>query len=156
MSSSSWLVPAGIELLTTTLASAISPAVSVLWILLPSRQHRDEVVPAVQNHHDQMTKHKGQHGPHHDEVPQARPVKSPHKPCQPGELHWFPDRQTGQDGEHSQCDYSRVRVFLQGIVRLRRGRLLTREEVVLRHGPDAGNVVACKQNLPVIAAEDLV
>src|ERR1035438_10800286 len=37
---------------------------SVLRILLPTRQHGNEVIPAVQNHHHEMPEHKSQDRPH--------------------------------------------------------------------------------------------
>src|SRR6266568_3146456 len=41
----------------------------IFRVLLPSSEHRNKVVPAVQHHHDQMAEHESQQRPHHYKMP---------------------------------------------------------------------------------------
>src|SRR5271155_6121736 len=59
----------------------------VFWILLPSRQHRNEVIPSVQDNHHEVAEDEGKDCPHDQEMPQPRPMEATHHPRQPGKLH---------------------------------------------------------------------
>src|SRR5215468_4732324 len=114
--------------------------INVFRILLPSRKHGDEVVPAVQHNHDQMSEKKKQNCPHHREVPDAGVMKAAHRPGQPGELHRFPDRKPSENGKYAEHQYRSVCELLKWVVNLARLRLRTEKEIVVDHGPNAANV----------------
>src|SRR3954452_19691138 len=130
-------VAARYGLFKTTFNSAIGVAASVLRILLPTDQHGYEIVPAMQQNHQQMPEDKRQHGPHDHEMPESRQVKSAHQPGKPRELHRLPAGKSGQYRKHPKDDRRRVRMLLQRIVGLVLPGLWTEEKVLAHHGPHA-------------------
>src|SRR5580700_3795830 len=83
-------------------------------------------------------------------------METTHHPRQPGELHRFPHRETGCHRQHPECYDGGVSMLLQGIVGFSDWWLGCKEEVVAYHGPHSGNIPRCKQDLFIVAAENLV
>src|SRR5271166_25027 len=128
----------------------------ILRILLPPRQHGNKIIPAMQNHHHQMSQDETQNRPHHREVPDPCIVKPSHHPRQPGKLDRLPYAQTSDHRKHSQPDRRGVSLFLQRVVGFAQRGLRPEKEIVLHHRPHSGNVAMSEQHLPVVAAEDLI
>src|SRR5712692_11100978 len=103
-----------------------------------------------------MPKHERQNRPHDQEMPQPRQVEAAHHPRQPRKLHRLPYRQTGKHRQYTQPDYGRVRMLLQWVVGFLHRWLRSEEKVMANHRPHSGYVPWHKQNLLIVAAENLV
>src|ERR1700733_16332028 len=128
----------------------------ILWVLLPSGKHGDEIVPAMQDHHHQMSENKRQHRPHDQEMPDARQMEPAQYPRQPGKLHRLPDCEACQHRKLSQPNRRGVRMLLERVIGFSYGRLGTEEEVVAHHRPYSREVPTYKEHLLIVSAEDLV
>src|SRR5580692_1673718 len=125
-------------------------------MLLPSAQHRDEVIPSVQDDHYEMAENERQDCPHDQEMPQSRQMKSAHHPRQPRRLHRLPYRETGQHRKHAQSDCGSVSVFLQRVVSFFYWRLGAEEKVIAHPWPHSGQVSRREKNLLIVAAKNLI
>src|SRR6516225_6685434 len=128
----------------------------VFWVLLPPRQHGDEVVPAMKHHHHQMSKHERQHRPHNQEMPQPRQVEASHQPRQPRELHGLPNGNASQYRQHPQPNRGGVGMLLQRVVGFFGFWFAAEEKVVGHHWPYTRNVTSYEEHLLIVPAEDLV
>src|SRR3989449_11615843 len=55
-------------------------------VLLPARKHRNKVVPAMQDHHDEMAHNKQDQATHDGKMPHLRPMKTAHQARQQRKL----------------------------------------------------------------------
>src|SRR5271170_2306973 len=53
----------------------------VFRVALPTRQHGREIIPPVQDHHDQVSKDKKDQCAENTKMPNPSPVKPPHRPA---------------------------------------------------------------------------
>src|SRR6266853_5126184 len=108
-------------------------ALQIFRVFLPSRKHGREIIPAMQNDHDEVSQKEEQNRPHHRNMPDAGPVKTAHHPGQPGKLHRLPHRQPGHYGKNAQSYDRSVRQLLQRVVNLADSWLRSEEKVVVHH-----------------------
>src|SRR5947209_6812709 len=83
-----------------------------LFHFFPADQHRVEILPTVYEHHDEVPGDEGEESAHRHEVPDACEMKSAEQRRHRRELDWFPEHESGEYGEHAECERLRISQLL--------------------------------------------
>src|SRR6201984_2594458 len=128
----------------------------IFRVALPTRQHGHEIVPSMEDNHDQVPQHEQEQCAEHAKMPQASPMKPAHERSQKGKLHWIEEDDSRHDRQQPKYDRRRVGHFLERVIYFRLRRLTPEKKIVARHRPHTGHILTHKQGLTVITGNELV
>src|ERR1700739_756263 len=128
----------------------------VFRVALPTRQHGCEIVPSMEDHHDQVPQNEQEQCAQNTKMPNPGPMKSAHQRSQEGKLHRIVEddsRQHGQQTEHYRRGVSHL---LKRVVYLGLRWLTPEKEVMADHRPHPGQIFGRDQSLTVITGDHLI
>src|SRR6266852_1703155 len=109
----------------------------IFRVALPTRQHGHEIVPSMEDHHDQVPQDEKEQCAENTKMPQPGPMKPAHERSQKGKLHRIVEDDSRHYRQQAEYNHRRVRHFLQRVIYFRLYRLTPEKEVMANHGPDA-------------------
>src|SRR6266436_9342236 len=90
----------------------------VFRVALPTRQHGYEIVPSMQDHHDQVPQDEQEQCAENTKMPQPRPMKASQQASQEGKLHGIVEHDSRQDREQAEKNRRRESHLLDRVVYL--------------------------------------